>query len=1224
MQERNEEKTTETAAQVAKPEVDVTPNPVETCMNANLNWRNFIKIIKFDVKSKKRKLPNALQKNLKKQSIQPSIKTGDSRNFLSNMSENNPDTTHSTLAEQKGNNLSTTGAITCQYCSTAFPNKEAYLNHTKLSMLAGPNSVHFQCLVCLKNFAFKAHLEAHMIVHHIQLKEGCNQKFVLYKCNYCDNKITSSFGLKKHIMRHTMESEFKCCVCGKEFRLFKQLKLHYDHHSLEDKVKCRCCNKVFPNKAALGQYHLTSNMDKMNEKEKPDCDGETTGGVMCPHCDNKFPDKQAFLNHRKLVRLDNSEIDTYQCSSCPKVFPYKAHLKAHMIFHHTQGRIEKFPLHKCDSCDSRFKKYCDLKKHILCHTGECDIKCCVCGKEFRGLSGLYAHYIDHSSGSTVCCKCCNQFFPNKAELVKHKILAHSPNDVNMNKQMKKPGSIIDARGTNNKITCPHCDTVFPHQQAFLDHIKLNKFLSPDSVTFQCIHCPKIFPFKAHVQAHIIVHHTQDEKPDYKCSFCDHICKDYHDLKRHIMCHTGEYDYKCCICDKRFRGVYALNAHYMHHSSEYMVRCQPCDQLFPNKTALHQHKTNYHPSSQDGKKMRTRISDGEVTCQFCATVFPHKRAFSNHTKIGKLSEPNSVTFQCSSCSKVYPFKAHLQAHRIVHHSISKDTEDANSDLYKCDSCDHTCKDYNDLKRHIMCHTEEFDEKCCVCGKQFRSISALRAHYIHHKSDSKLTTHSSDNYENGIRTKQKDVRIYKPHIFIEVTCPHCNTVFPNKKAFSLHTKVNKFDDTDSAAFQCNQCPKVFPFEAHLQAHVIVHHTQAGDEKPAVYKCNSCHHESKEFYDLKKHIMSHTGEFDVKCCVCGKRFRDRSSLNTHYFHHTIGGMIRCTCCWQFFPSRAALGKHRAAKVEAKCHLCGQVYPNKTSRNQHYRQMHQHDILRCDKCTFLFSSHEELAAHMKRHKINKKKPCPICGKLFSRIEFHMIVHRSEPGVKLQHLMCDKCPYMSYNRASFQRHLANHSSDKPYRCPNCSKTFNHSTSLRRHLKSHSSSMPYECGVCGKRCKEVGNLRVHQRIHSAIKHYSCLCCSKMFNHKNSLDLHMKNKHAVIKCHPDPVSGTRLLSLPPDISKNSQTQVFTLQQTLNVAATHDGLIIPNKQQAESMATDLIQDVKCVFVEAETLSTVCEIKKENFDLVSVEEANQVEDDVSGIDVKPLLNSCVLPSS
>ncbi|KAH9519634.1 hypothetical protein Btru_003211 [Bulinus truncatus] len=381
--------------------------------------------------------------------------------------------------------------------------------------------------------------------------------------------------------------------------------------------------------------------------------------------------------------------------------------------------------------------------------------------------------------------------------------------------------------------------------------------------------------------------------------------------------------------------------------------------------------------------------------------------------------------------------------------------------------------------------------------------------------------------------------------EISCPYCLSIFQTQQAFFDHKKTVRSNN-----FQCKFCPKAFPFKAYLQAHLKTSHCKVGlggVKDPDTHKCDFCGIESKNVLAFKKHLMTHTEEYFYQCCMCKKQFVEPGSLNNHMNTHRSGGMIRCKCCNQLFATRGALAKHKLALMEVKCHMCDEIFPNRTSRTQHYKLFHQSDILKCLHCTHMFSSQEELAAHMKKHAMYKKKQCTICGKFFSRLEKHVIIHKSKSEIDESLLfVCDKCPRKFSHRSSFQRHLSTHSLDKPYQCPNCPRTFADCSVLRKHIQRHTFLMPYQCEVCGKKCKELGNLKVHMRIHSDSKPFSCSICFQAFNYKSSLEGHVKSRHPCTTLRADHPTGE--LSDPTHIHHVSDAQDFPQGQLFNVGIT----------------------------------------------------------------------------
>ena len=83
-----------------------------------------------------------------------------------------------------------------------------------------------------------------------------------------------------------------------------------------------------------------------------------------------------------------------------------------------------------------------------------------------------------------------------------------------------------------------------------------------------------------------------------------------------------------------------------------------------------------------------------------------------------------------------------------------------------------------------------------------------------------------------------------------------------------------------FTCQFCGKVYVQRWQLKKHMMLH----TGEKP--YKCNICHKAYAEKRSINIHMRTHTGEKPFKCDVCGRAFSDKSNLRVHrkIFHENV----------------------------------------------------------------------------------------------------------------------------------------------------------------------------------------------------------------------------------------------------------------------------------------------------------------------------------------------------
>ena len=134
----------------------------------------------------------------------------------------------------------------------------------------------------------------------------------------------------------------------------------------------------------------------------------------------------------------------------------------------------------------------------------------------------------------------------------------------------------------------------------------------------------------------------------------------------------------------------------------------------------------------------------------------------------------------------------------------------------------------------------------------------------------------------------------------------------------------------------------------------------------------------------------------------------------------------------------------------------------------------------------------------------CEYCCKRFSK-EDDLIQHQKVVSETVY-----KCPLCSIESKSFHgrnlHFLISHSSDRPYNCQNCQKTFKTKYKKTQHEKSCASNTRHPCQRCSKTFSSIRNLNDHEKfVHNKDVNsfqFQCEICNKRFYKKCNYESHL--------------------------------------------------------------------------------------------------------------------------
>jgi len=196
--------------------------------------------------------------------------------------------------------------------------------------------------------------------------------------------------------------------------------------------------------------------------------------------------------------------------------------------------------------------------------------------------------------------------------------------------------------------------------------------------FQCSCCR----FSTNNVRKISEHNREHQRANNVCYYCErrfgssaelsiHVDADHADIK------TNNMPFVCSSCPARFRTRAQLVSHLPKHSSSRPFICARCGASFKWRNALHDHAV-------------THTSRKEHLCDICGYATAHR--------------------------------GQLRSHRLVH----------TGGTMRCSwpGCDFQATRMQNLKYHLLTHTQEKPHQCEVCGQSFSLAKNLKRHMLSH--------------------------------------------------------------------------------------------------------------------------------------------------------------------------------------------------------------------------------------------------------------------------------------------------------------------------------------------------------------------------------------------------------------------------------------------------------------------------------------------------------------
>ncbi|XP_011202944.2 zinc finger protein 431 [Bactrocera dorsalis] len=309
------------------------------------------------------------------------------------------------------------------------------------------------------------------------------------------------------------------------------------------------------------------------------------------------------------------------------------------------------------------------------------------------------------------------------------------------------------------------------------------------------------------------------------------------------------------------------------------------------------------------------------------------------------------------------------------------------VHVCHICSKQFRGNNDLRRHMLIHSDERPYKCEQCGNCYRQAVNLRNHI------------------NCAHTNQR-----------QFACAQCPKMFAVKERLRLHMRLH----SGEKPYACPVCEKRFARGGHLKQHVISHHKDSTKQ----YICEKCSTAFSTPSNLRAHMDRHENGPEHYCEICKEHFPNEPVLKAHInkLHYKLG-QFDCEICKETIEDDA-LAKHMKTHTNVKthvCEVCKSYFMQKSQYNVHMRMHTGERPYQCRICWQTYAYSSVLKLHIRKHTGEKPFQCLICTDVvaFSQLA-HLKTHMKKIHKQTNPYMCEGCHQFFKIKAELQSHMQN------------------------------------------------------------------------------------------------------------------------------------------------------------------------------------------------------------
>eukprot|EP00116_Pleurobrachia_bachei_P005664 sb/3465926/ len=258
---------------------------------------------------------------------------------------------------------------------------------------------------------------------------------------------------------------------------------------------------------------------------------------------------------------------------------------------------------------------------------------------------------------------------------------------------------------------------------------------------------------------------------------------------------------------------------------------------------------------------------------------------------------------------------------------------------------------------------------------------------------------------------------------------------------------------------------------------------------YKCQHCPKNFRSPYNLKKHMVVHTGNREFRCTKCPYNTQKKVILEKHMQLHELIELkpelmvnyTKCDKCDFICENAKVLGVHK--RIHNTIDTAKEAGENEVE-----------DPIACAICMAILTTRDEYVEHLlfehSNYRTHKCHHCSYTSTVQSEISLHLDLHEIQSNESADVHSCVNCGYLTVDTAFLHQHMVKcratnpvspvqppveeggekrssiHTDIKPFKCPLCNSRVQTPSSLKNHMIAHVKDCKKSKNYISHSCSE--------------------------------------------------------------------------------------------------------------------------------------------------------------